>query len=186
MNVVITEAEDGINLTLSTLKLQTSLSTSNMVLFNEKNHIKKYSVDEIINDFCILRFSLYEKRRLKMLEVLSGNMRHISNKVRFILEIIEAKFDIMNVPEQEIIKKLVDDGYDRESDDEGSKGYEYLLRLNVRNFTAEKVENLKKDLTLIEGSIKEIEGTDAKKMWLNDLGDFENEYSKWLKTINKV
>ena len=186
VNFVITEAEDGINLTLSTLKLQTSLSTSNMVLFNEKNHIKKYSVDEIINDFCILRFSLYEKRRLKMLEVLSGNMRHISNKVRFILEIIEAKFDIMNVPEQEIIKKLVDDGYDRESDDEGSKGYEYLLRLNVRNFTAEKVENLKKDLTLIEGSIKEIEGTDAKKMWLNDLGDFENEYSKWLKTINKV
>jgi hypothetical protein len=125
-----------------------------------------------------------------MLEVLSGNMRHISNKVRFILEIIEAKFDIMNVPEHEIIKKLVDDGYDREKDagdDEGgSKGYEYLLRLNVRNFTAEKVENLKKDLTLIQESIKEIEATDAKKMWLNDIRDFENEYSKWLKTINKV
>jgi hypothetical protein len=128
-----------------------------------------------------------------MLEVLAGNRRHISNKVRFILEIIEDKFDIMNVPEQEIIRKLVEDGYDRENEastvaeDEGSsKGYEYLLRLNVRNFTAEKVENLKKDLTLIEATIKDIEGTDAKKMWLNDLGDFEGEHTKWLKTINKV
>lgn len=189
VNFVITEAEDGINLTMNTLKLQSTLATSNMVLFDEKGKIKKYTVDEIIADFCVLRYGLYEKRRLKMLEVLTGNMKHIANKVRFITEIIEDKFDIMNVPEMEIVKKLVDGGYDREKsgeDDENQKGgYDYLLKLNVRNFTAEKVENLKKDLASIQETIKTIEGTNAKKMWLSDLADFQGEYTKWLKTISK-
>ena len=196
VNFVITEADDGINLTLNTLKLQSTLSTTNMVLFDEKNHLKKYSVDEIIDDFCSWRFQLYKKRKAKILEVLNSNMKHISNKVRFIQEIIDDKFDIMNVPEQDIIKKLIADGYDRElkndesvEDDTASsdnnKGYEYLLRLNVRNFTAEKVENLKKELSVIQNSIKDTESTDAKEMWLKDIHEFEVEYAKWSKTMNK-
>jgi hypothetical protein len=161
-----------------------------MVLFDENGRIKKYTVDEIIDDFCVLRYRLYEKRRLKMLDVLTANMKHIANKVRFITEIIEDKFDIMNVPEMEIIKKLIDDGYDREksNDDDAENqkgGYDYLLKLNVRNFTAEKVDNLKKDLALIQDTIKTIEATNAKKMWLSDLADFQGEYTKWLKTISK-
>jgi DNA topoisomerase-2 len=196
---VITEAEDGINLNINMLKLQTSLATTNMVLFNEKNQLKKYSVDTIIDDFCILRFELYEKRKKKILEVLNADFKHISNKVRFILAIIEETFDIMNVPEQEIIRKLIEDGYDRDSlqvleagggEEEaseivGSKGYEYLLRLNVRNFTAEKVANLQKELLSIKDHIKKIETTNAKTMWLDDLNEFEVEYAKWLKVMNK-
>jgi DNA topoisomerase-2 len=196
VNFVITEAEDGINLNINMLKLQTSLSTTNMVLFNERNQLKKYSVDTIIDDFCILRFELYEKRKKKILEVLTADFKHISNKVRFILAIIEETFDIMNVPENEIIRKLVAEGYDRDSlqvvenpDDEtadvGSKGYEYLLRLNVRNFTAEKVANLQKELVSIQDHIKKVETTDAKTMWLDDLNEFEVEYAKWLKVMNK-
>jgi DNA topoisomerase-2 len=199
VNFIVTEADDGINLNLNTLKLHSTLSTSNMVLFNEKNQLKKYTLDEIINDFCVLRYQLYVKRKEKILEVLGANFKHISNKVRFIMEIIEEKFDIMNVSEADIIKKLVSDGYDREVKDatkeddtaaaggetNGSKGYEYLLRLNVRNFTSEKVENLKKELVAIQEHLEEIEKTDAKTMWLNDLRDFEGEYSKWLATISK-
>ena len=197
VNFIVTEADDGINLNLNTLKLHSTLSTTNMVLFNEKNHLKKYSVDEIINDFCYLRFQLYEKRKSKILDVLNVNFKHISNKVRFIMEIIEEKFDIMNVAEQDIIKKLIDDGYDRELKDNGGgeeedeeqetnyKGFEYLLRLNVRNFTSEKVENLKKELASIQDHLKQIEGTDAKTMWLNDIKEFETEYAKWLKVMSK-
>jgi hypothetical protein len=96
------------------------------------------------------------------------------------------------------IKKLIADGYDREVKDskekeeddatavpENNKGYEYLLRLNVRNFTAEKVENLKKDLAAIKEHLQEIEKTDAKTMWLNDLREFETEYAKWTTIMNK-
>jgi DNA topoisomerase-2 len=200
VNFVITEAEDGINLNINMLKLQTNLATTNMVLFNEKNQLKKYSVDSIIDDFCTLRFGLYEKRKKKILEVLNADFKHISNKVRFILAIIEETFDIMNVPESEIIRKLVEDGYDRDSlqvldaggEDEasemvvvGSKGYEYLLRLNVRNFTAEKVANLQKELVSIKEHIEKVEMTNATTMWLDDINEFEVEYAKWLKVMNK-
>jgi len=66
------------------------------------------------------------------------------------------------------------------------KGFEYLLRLNVRNFTSEKVNNLQKELENIKQDIAKTEKTDIKTMWLDDLKDFENEYSKWLKIINKI
>lgn len=190
VNFVITEAEDGINLTLSTLKLTTSLTTSNMVLFNDKNKIKKYTIDEILHEFCLLRYDLYEERRNKMMEVLKANMKHISNKVRFVTEIIEEKFDIMNVPELEVIKKLIEGNYDREvnekNEDNEEKGFDYLLKMNVRSFTKEKVDAMTKELRGLEDTFKEVESTNAKTMWLNDLNDFTTEYSKWLKVIDKV
>jgi DNA topoisomerase-2 len=192
VNFVITEADDGINLTLNTLKLQSNLQTTNMVLFDENNNIKKYSVDEIIDAFCRMRYDLYNKRKAKILEVLNEDMKILSNKVRFITEIIEEKFDIMNVPESVIVKKLIDDGYARllkdeggEEEEESSKGFEYLLKLNVRSFTAEKVEILRKELFSIQKHIEETRNTDAKTMWLNDLNDFEKEYTKWVKDISK-
>jgi DNA topoisomerase-2 len=197
VNFVITEAEDGINLTINTLKLQSNLQTTNMVLFDENNNIKKYSVDEIIDSFCRMRYELYNKRKAKILEVLNEDMKILSNKVRFIMEIIEENFDIMNVPESVIVKKLIDDGYARLNKEEGgseeegeeqqtsSKGFEYLLKLNVRSFTAEKVSILTKELFSIRKHIEETLKTDAKTMWLSDLNDFEREYTKWFKYISK-
>lgn len=193
VNFHITEAEDGINLNINTLKLHSNLQTSNMVLFDENSNIKKYSIDEIIDKFCVMRFDFYHKRKAKILEVLNDDRKIIGNKLRFIMEIVQEKFNIMNVPESEIIKKLVEDKYDRikdidtiENDDEtSSKGFEYLLKLNVRNFTAEKVNTLQKELDSIQKQIDDINGTDPKTMWLNDLQDFEKEYSKWSKDISK-
>jgi DNA topoisomerase-2 len=161
-----------------------------MVLFNDKNKIKKYTIDEILHEFCRLRYDLYEIRRNKMMEVLKANMKHISNKVRFVTEIIEEKFDIMNVPEMDVIKKLIERNYDREvsekNEDVEEKGFDYLLKMNVRSFTKEKVDAMTKELRSLEDTFKEVENTNAKTMWLNDLNDFSTEYSKWLKVIDKV
>ena len=49
---ILTEYDDGIECNLNTLKLHSYLYTSNMVLFTEKDQLKKYeTIDEINSKF---------------------------------------------------------------------------------------------------------------------------------------
>ena len=93
----------------------------------------------------------------------------------------------MNIDEEVVIKELEKRGYDREikkdSDEEG--GYNYLLSLHVRTFTANKIKQLNNDIANIKDKLGNIKATSDKQMWLNDLKEFENEYEKWLKKMEE-
>ena len=121
---------------------------------------------------------------------LNKELRHNENKARFIQEIIDKKLNIMNVSEEIITKELEKRGYDKENkkevenEEEIISGYNYLLKLQVRTFTVEKVSQLQNEITTLKNKIKKIKGTTEKKMWLNDLAEFETEYKKWEKIMN--
>jgi DNA topoisomerase-2 len=187
VNFVIVESEDGMKCSIDNMKLYSYIFTSNMVLFNENEQLKKYSIEDIIDDFCTIRFQFYIKRKKHIIQTLEKDLKHLSNKARFIQEIIDNKLNIMNVEEDIIIKELTKRGYDKEhknkekdDDDEDTNGFDYLLKLQVRTFTASKVKQLKQDIENIKTKIKTIKDTSEKTMWLNDIQDFLKEYEKWL------
>jgi DNA topoisomerase-2 len=192
IDFTITESEDGFNCNIDNLKLHSYLHTTNMVLFNENEQIKKYTVETIINDFCKMRYIFYTKRKEYNINNLEKELKFLRNKARFIQEIIDDKLNIMNVEETEVIKELEKRGYDKdtkvENDEEDSKssGYEYLLRLQVRTFTANKVKQLKEDILSVEKKLEEAKSTTEKQMWLKDIEEFEQEYEKWLKIMNNL
>lgn len=63
-------------------KMQSKISTSNMMLFNAAGQIEKYSSPEhILKDFYGLRLEYYEKRRLHLLKQAELQLQRISNKV---------------------------------------------------------------------------------------------------------
>lgn len=188
VDFTITESEDGFSCTMENLKLYTYLHVTNMVLFNEKEQIKKYNIETIINDFCKMRYTLYTKRKNHIILTLQKELKFIGNKARFVGEIIDKKLNIMNVDEDKVVKELEKRGYDKDykndEDEESSKhGYEYLLRLQVRTFTANKVKQLKDDIASLQKKLDDAIATTEKKMWLNDLKEFEDEYMKWLKNM---
>jgi DNA topoisomerase-2 len=159
-----------------------------MVLFNQKEQLKKYSIDEIIQDFCVMRFEYYIKRKKYTLNNLNKELKHNQNKARFIEEIINKKLNIMNIEEEVVIKELEKRGYDKEiknTDSEENSAYNYLLKLQVRTFTSNKVSELKEEIKRLENRIKIIKETSEKQLWLNDLIEFENEYKKWEKSMNE-
>lgn len=185
IDFVITESDDGFSCNISNMGLHSYLHTTNMVMFNEKEQLRKYDVDDIINSFCIVRYSYYAKRKKHIINSLEKDLKYIGNKARFIKEIIEKKLNIMNIDEEIIIKELEKRGYDKEikkdSDEEG--GYNYLLSLHVRTFTANKIKQLNNDIANMKDKLGNIKATTEKQMWLNDLKEFENEYEKWLKKM---
>ena len=183
VNFVLTESADGMYCNIENLKLHSYVYTSNMVLFNEKEKLKKYdNTDEIIINFCKVRLEYYVKRKKHQVGTLEKEIRHMGNKERFVQEVIDNTLDIMNVPEDVLIDELKNRGYDEEPD---QGGYDYLLRLQVRTFTADKVKQLKNDIASSKKKLDTLKKTTPEKMWLSDLDEFEKQYDKWLKDMAK-
>lgn len=66
---------------------------------------------------------------------------------------------------------------------ETDRAYDYLLRLQFRSITEERINELQND---IDSSIKELEKikkTNEKELWKNDLDEFAVAYKKWLLVI---
>ena len=77
-------------------------------------------------------------------------------------------------------------GYDEDPkkiDNEG--GYEYLLRMQIRTFTADKVKQIKNDIASIQQKIDGLTRTTEKEIWLGELEEFEKAYNTWLSSIEK-
>lgn len=194
------EYDNGMECTVETLKLHSYVYTSNMVLFDENNKIHKYnSVDEIMDAFCSIRYEWYTKRKNHQINELIERIRFQSNKERFIKEVRNKSITLMNadVAESSLILELEKRGYDKmqvgkDKDDEYGdnseetdvkKSYEYLLRLQVRNFTIDKVNKLRKDIETSEKELKLLRETTEADMWLKDLSEFEVAYGKWVKDV---
>jgi len=204
---VITESDDGLLCDVKNLKLYKYIYTSNMVLFDSKGKITKYNnVDEIINEFCQVRLVYYTKRKNYMIQKLDHDIKFLGNKKRFLEEIMTGDIKLFDDKGKirksrktlDIFKDLEKRGYDKEvkesknkddeednENDDKNNGYDYLLRLQFRSITEEKINSLKND---IDSKIKirdSLSNTSEKQMWIQDLDEFEKAYVKWVKDVEK-
>jgi DNA gyrase/topoisomerase IV subunit B len=203
VNFSICENEDGIKCDLNGLKLFKFIRTTNMVLFTDSSKLRKFnSTDEIIDEFCKIRYGFYTKRKNYILNKLEYNIKFLGNKKRFLQEVRDGEIKLFEVKNgkresrtsKDIVKDLESRGYDKnredtiEDDNNNEKdiyGYEYLLRLQIGSITAEKINKLQND---IDSNIKErdkLSSKTEKDLWLEDLDNFSVEYKKWLTIMEK-
>ena len=181
VNFIITEHDDGIDCNVNNLKLYSYLYTSNMVLFDENDQLKKYNkVDEIIVNFCKVRLDLYNKRKQYQIDMIKKELRYLGNKERFITEVINDELVIMKKKEETVIEELMTRNYDKDE----NNSYDYLLRLQIRTFTVEKIEQLNNDIKSLQVKLDILLLTSPEKIWLQELEDLEKHYDLWLKDIN--
>ena len=83
---------------------------------------------------------------------------------------------IRDVDEDKIMVTLQKTGYIMIDNDEK---YGYLLNMNIRSFTKQKLEDFKKNITKLETELKQIKKISEAQMWENDLQQFEKEYSSF-------
>ena len=178
VHFILSESPDGVRCNKENMKLHSYLYTSNMVLFNEKDQLKKYeSTDQIIDHFCTVRLMYYDLRKKYQLKALEQQLRFLGNKERFIKAVIKKEILIMEQEEASIIEELEEMKYDKDPQD-GT--YNYLLRLPIRTFTADKVRELKKDIASLEKELAVLKKTKITTIWLRELREFEKMYGKWL------
>ena len=77
---------------------------------------------------------------------------------------MKKKIRLFNVQEEEIIKTLDEQRFKRVDN-----SYDYLLNLNVRTFTKEKCESLKREIMITREKISKLKQTSESGMWIEDL-----------------
>ena len=136
-----------------------------MTLFDINDTLRKFNnVYEIIKYYCEVRLDYYNKRKKYMIDILEIELIKISNKHRFILHVINDNTIVFKKKDNEITKTLDENKYDKIDNT-----YNYLLNINVKSFTYELLENLKKLLENKTHELLILKSMDIKTIWLNDL-----------------
>ncbi|KAK8805524.1 hypothetical protein WA158_002180 [Blastocystis sp. Blastoise] len=180
-------------------KLETPISTNNFILFDALYKLRKYSgPQEILEEFYNFRLPYFQKRKNFLINKLTDEFKKLSNKVRFILAVINKELVISNRKKKDIFKDLVEQQYDMymppkkqkvvgddnnnnenetqediANDDEYSRGYDYLLSMKLWTLTLEKVEEIKKELENKKEELNILMATSPEQMWEKDLDIFE-------------
>lgn len=149
------------------LKLYKHISTTNMHLFDADGKIKKYSnPNEIIKDFVKVRLSYNLKRKTFMIKEYSHTSTVLSNKIRFLYDIINDTIIIYKKPKKEIIQLLKEHKYNIIDDD---TSYGYLLNMNISSFTEETIKSLENNLEKIKQQLIIINSKTEKDILIQDL-----------------
>ena len=142
-----------------------SQETENLTTIDENGNLKIFDrVEDIVKHFVSVRLGYYDKRKAYLLDKLNRELLIISNKARFIKDIIDGKLKVNNVPKKTIVLYLETANYD-----EVDGSYNYLLNMPIYSLTKERFEELLKQKAEKEKEIKVIEGTDPKDMYIKDL-----------------
>jgi DNA topoisomerase II len=173
------KGDHGCNGLQKMLKLYSTSSTTNMNLFNSEDKLKKYeTVEEIIDDYYQIRLEYYEDRKEYMIDALEREIMILSNKAKYIKEVLEGTIDLRKKKKQEIIDMLEEKEYDTIDDDEEFK---YLVRMPMDSVSEENVERLLKEHQDKEEELDHIKSTPIEQMWLSELEILENEYQEYQK-----
>lgn len=167
------------------LRLTSTISTSNMCLFNHKNVIHKYqNVEEIINEFYQVRYQKYKERKQYQLDKMKFDAEILSQKTKFILGIVndtiiinkKSKAEIYQQLEEQEFKKMNNNGaFDTEHGN-----YNYLINMSISNLTLERKNDLENDYQAKIGEIQELTNMTEKDIWLFELEEFEKIYKTYL------
>jgi DNA topoisomerase-2 len=161
------------------LKLYSTSSTTNMNLFNAEDKLTKYdSVEEIIDDYFGIRLGYYNDRKMNLIENLEKELLIMSNKVRYIQEVLVGTIDLRKKKKQEITNLLQGKKYDMMDEDDE---YKYLVRMPMDSVSEENVEKLVAEHRSKSAELERIKNTTIEQMWLTELDILENEYKEYQK-----
>jgi DNA topoisomerase-2 len=150
-----------------TLKLTSTLSISNMNLFNEKEKLTHYeNPHEIIDDFILKRIGYYEKRKQHIIQVLEKELILLQNKYKYIQQVLDGSIDLRKKTTEQIYTILneyvkIDDSYN------------YLIKMTMDSVSIENIETLKKQFESKQKELNLIKKTTIEESWLNELSDLE-------------
>jgi DNA topoisomerase-2 len=184
--------EHGCTMLEKCLGLYTTQSTTNMNMFDANEKLKKYSTpEEIVDDYYPVRIEYYQKRKAYLLDALRKELLVLSNRARYISEILDDTIDLRRKTTAMMVQILKDRKYDMQTQngdngdnadgsDSGYAGYKYLLKLPMDSVSEENVEKLRMEKEKKEKELAHLESKTAENLWQDDLAELEEEYKKFM------
>ncbi len=173
---------NGINGLEKLLKLTSTLSTSNMHMFDSNRKLHKYSsVCEIIEQFYLVRYDLYLKRKEYLLKILELKLKKLSNKARYIEETLSDIVDLRKKSSTQVEELMIKQKYDKIDGD-----FKYLIKMPMDSVTSENVKNIIQDRDKAKQELEVLSKTTPHQMWLKELDILENNYNDYRSNRQKL
>lgn len=171
------QMENGCNGLEKQFKLYTTCTTTNMHLFDANDKLKKYDkVGEIIDGYFVTRLEMYEQRKQYLIDALQKQMVILTNKSRYIKEVLEGTIDLRKKKREQVVDMLRNKNYYSKPDEED---YKYLVKLPMDSVTEENVESLEKERKQKADELELVKNKPVRQMWLDELEVLEKEYVKY-------
>lgn len=178
LQAAVIDADAGTNKLEKLLALFTTQSTTNMNLFDAHEKLRKYAtIYDIIEDYYTERLALYAKRKAAMLAQLANELRVLTNRARYIQEILDDKLELRRQTKEAIYAKMVAHGYEHIDDD---VEFKYLLKMPMDSVTDENVKSLLAERDAKRAQHQGLQDTTIQALWTKDLDELEQEYKKWI------
>jgi DNA topoisomerase-2 len=166
---------NGINGVEKMMKLTTTVSTTNMHMFNSEIKLHKYNtVDEIIEDYYGVRMDMYRKRKAALVDEMEKKLVRLSNRARYIQETLTGNIDLRRKTADQVTALLTDLKFIQIEGD-----FKYLVKMPMDSVTQENVENIMKEKENTETELATLKGTSLETMWLGELQTLETHYDKY-------
>ena len=165
----------GINGVEKLLKLTTTVTNTNMHMFNAKFKLQKYAnVEEIIDEFYTVRILMYQKRKQYMIDAIEKKLVKLSNRARYIQETLTSVIDLRRKSATQVVELLTSMKFAKIEDD-----FKYLVKMPMDSVTEENVRDIMTEKTNTENELQVLKATSVEKMWLDELDTLEKEYDKY-------
>ena len=167
--------EHGVNGVEKMLKMTSSVSSTNMHMFNHECKLRKYAVvEDIIDEFYDVRLQTYSKRKKYLLENLRRHLVKLSNRAKYILGNLDGSIDLRRKSSVAVHDLLVGAGFTLIDGD-----FKYLVKMPMDSVTQENVEKILKEKDDAEKELALLEKTTLEAMWLSELGDLRSAYLQY-------
>ena len=155
------------------LKLTTTVSTTNMHLFDSQMRLHKYeTVQEIIDAFYEVRMDTYKKRKAAIVNEITNKLLELSNRSKYIQGVLDGTIDLRRKTSKEVDDLLSAFGLTMLEN-----SFSYLRKMQMDSVTSENVDKIMRDSREMQEQLKILVNTSLKQMWLNDLDNFEKKYT---------
>ena len=173
--LVAINSSESINGLEKLLKLTTTVSTTNMHMFNAESKLHKYnSIEEIIEEFYMTRLQLYQVRKDALIKDMNKLLVKLTNRARYILDVLAGTIDLRKKTNQQVQELLEGLKYDKIEGD-----FKYLIKMPMDSVTEEHVAHILKEKADTEIELDILMKTTTGQMWLKELDIFEKEYTTY-------
>lgn len=157
------------------LELTTTVSATNIHMFNSEGKLHKYvDAAEIVEEFKNIRIATYEKRRLAVIETLRAELHRLSNHAAYIIKVLDGTIDLRRKTAAQVDELLASQGLDKIDGQ-----YNYLIKLPMDSVSAENVDAILKKKGVKEQELERMQRITPREMWNTELDELEREYVKY-------
>lgn len=155
-------------------QIRSTVSTKNMMLFDELNNLHHFkSVEDIFEYFYEFRLRKYNERKKKQLEQMKLNIINKKYKKEFIKAVINDIIIGKKLSSSELVtaitKYFTGLGWDIVKDLGADPSYKMLTKIPYNSQTLDKYKKLEDELAVIEKEYDNLDKTDVKTIWVDEL-----------------